>query len=962
MKRKLLVSSIIMGLTVAAMPLASVYAQDSGDKAAQSQQTDKDKKEAAKLETVTVTGSLVKRPDYETTSPIQTVDIKADIAAGAFGTANLLQSTAIAGGSTQINNQFSGFVVGGGTGIQTINLRGLGSNRTLVLMDGQRPGPSGTQGQTGIGFDLNVVPEVILQSIEIVKDGSSSIYGSDAVAGVVNLITKKRMDHFEMQAATGQTQHGGGDQYTASLGNGWNFDNGNILVAAQFQEQMPLRVGDRDYLNCSNDLVWGTDGKRIDRADHSVTAGTPLSGCNNLYANSIIQYFNANNRYVPSVDGSTVGPFPGYHPRPYPTKNYANNPNGGAYYEDQLNFPFYGDRWAINKNRNSSFYASSLFTFGNNINWTNQFLYNHRQTNTQGWRQFFPIVYNPGDNDYYEPIMPFSSNNHETVNYYYFRTQLDGGFGSSSWSWQVNGTHSHSSGNYGHLGIDARVSGDLGNPANTLDLPPINYFEPCVLNGSCMNKLIDAVGLQTQGNTTYNQSTVNAVFTGNLFTLPAGDINSAFGAEYRRYSIDDQPDPNNAAGYEWGYSSAQPTKGSDHVHEIFGEVNIPILKGLPGVESLSADMSAREFKYASVGDSSNVWKYGLSWQITPTWRARGTMGTSYRAPQLYELYLGNQSGFLGQLGIDPCINWGDSSNDFIKANCAAAGIPSDYAANGNGSATIYQGGGKGFLTPEKSRAKSLGIVWTPTWGNFNMALDYFDYHIRGEISTLTAADIVNGCYGSAVYPNNFCNLFHRNSPSDPGHPNMITDVHATYININSERNRGYDLQMNYSDDFSFGKITADAEVTYTLEDTTQLFSSDAASGFTDSNRVGYIGSPKTYGLAHVALKRGDWTYSWQGTYVSTTRNRDLSNTFTYQGYPGAFRDITAKWQFLHSVSVGYDAGKWGVTFGIRNLFDKSPDLVSTGVDPNGRVGNTPIDASQYDWFGRTFFLRGNYNF
>ncbi|MGH8089886.1 MAG: hypothetical protein ACREO6_00345, partial [Rudaea sp.] len=83
---------------------------------------------------------------------------------------------------------------------------------------------------------------------------------------------------------------------------------------------------------------------------------------------------------------------------------------------------------------------------------------------------------------------------------------------------------------------------------------------------------------------------------------------------------------------------------------------------------------------------------------------------------------------------------------------------------------------------------------------------------------------------------------------------------------------------------------------------------------------------------------------------------------TYQGYPGAFRDITAKWQFLHSVSVGYDAGKWGVTFGIRNLFDKAPDLVSTGVDPNGRVGNTPIDASQYDWFGRTFFLRGNYNF
>lgn len=974
MNRKLLASAICASLLVA----GAAYAQGAAPQQTQDQSSSTDQtsttsqadqsQNVKKLETVTVTGSLLKRPEYQTTSPVQTIDIKADQAAGAFGTVNLLQSTAVAGGTTQINNQFSGYVIGGGTGIQTIDLRGLGANRTLVLLDGQRPGPAGTRGETGSGFDLNVVPDVILQRIEIVKDGSSSIYGSDAVAGVVNLITKKRMDHLEMNAFIGVPQHGGGEQVTASLGTGWNFQNGSVLVAAQFQEQLPLRYGDRDFLSCSNDMVWGKDGQRIDREDRSVIAGTALAGCNNLYANSTIYYFNSNIRYVPNTNGPTVGPFPGYHPRPYdpnwraegrysPYPNYKDD--GESYYEDQLNFPFYGDAWAINKNRNSSLYASSLFTFGN-VNWTNQLLYNHRQTNTRGWRQFFPIVFNPTDSDYYEPIMPYPSNNFATVDYYYLRSGLDGGFGSSSWTWQVNGTYSRSKGSYGHVGIDTRVSGDLSEPENTLDLPPINYFDPCVMDGSCMNKLVAAVGLPTKGETTYDQSTVNAVVTGNMFSLPAGDVSGAFGVEYRHYKIDDEPDPNNAAGYEWGYTSAQPTKGADHVTEIFGEVGVPILKGLPAIESLSIDLSAREFKYASVGSSSHVWKYGLNWQITPTWRIRGTIGTSYRAPGLYELYLGNQSGFLGQLGIDPCINWGQSTNDFIQTNCAAAGIPSDYAASGNGSATIYKGGGKGVLTPETSRAKSLGVVWTPTFANFNMAFDYFDYHVQGEIDTLDASDILYGCYGRAVYPNNFCTLFHRNSPTDPGHPNMITDVHATFININSERNRGYDLQMNYSQDFSFGKITADAEVTYTIEDSTQLFSSSEASGFTTSNRIGYIGSPRTYGLAHVSLKRGDWTYSWQGQYVSSTRNRDISQIFTYQGYEGAARDITAGWQFIHSASVGYDSGKWGATFGIRNLFDKKPDLISSGVD--SRYGNTPIWATQYDWFGRTFFVRGHYSF
>ncbi len=953
---------------VAALQITPAFAQDQSTAAGSAGQATSntantkdlpkaDEKKIQQLEAVSVTGSLLKRPEYQTTSPVQVINIKDSLAAGQFDTADFLNTTSVAAGTTQINGQFGGFIVEGGTGVQSVSLRGLGANRTLVLLDNQRPGPAGTRGQVG-AFDLNVIPQVILQRIEIVKDGSSSLYGSDALAGVINLMTRQRMDRPEMTFSASVPEHGGGEQYSASFGTGWNFAKGSIVAAAQIDKLEALQVGDRDFLNCSRDRVWGTDGKRIDRADQSVLQGTSLAGCNNLYANSIINYFNSRVRYVPSKDGSTIGPFPGYHPRPYPTKTYANSPQ--AYYEDQLNYPFYGSSYAIDQRQRASLYGASAFTFGD-VNWKTQWLYNRRESKSHGYRQFFPVVYNPTDDDYYQPIMPFPSDSKETVDYVYGTTKLEGLFNfTDSWSWEVNAGYSRSSGDYSGVGIDARKSGDLTLAVNELDTPPVDYFDPGILSGKNMGALVNAVGLPNKGNTVYTQGTVSAVVTGNLFTLPAGDVGAAFGAEYRRYSIDDQPSEASKNGWLWGSSSAQVTRGSDHVKEAFSEIDIPLLKALPGVESLSVNVSGRIFQYASIPGSDNVWKTGLNWQVTPTFRLRGTIGTSYRAPGLYELYLGNQTGFQGQLAVDPCILWGDSDNTFLRANCAAAGIPADYAASGSSSATVFSGGGKGYLKPETSRAKSVGLVWTPTFANVNVALDYFDYDVRGEITQLNASDIVFGCYGSAVYPNDFCKQLVRNSPTAAAQPNMITDIYSTYVNINRERTRGYDLQINYDNDFSFGKLSADAQVTYTMEDVSQLFDSAAASGFTTSNQIGYIGRPKTVGITHLSLKRGDWTYSWQGQFVGTTKNRDLSPVFTYQGYTGATRDIKAGWQFLNSVSVAYNQDHWGVMLGVRNLFDSTPNLISPSA---GTVtGNTPLYASQYDWYGRTIFARMNYKF
>ena len=912
------------------------------------------KKETTELEKITVTGSLLRRVEFESTSPVQVITADTAAAVGLVDTAQFLQKSSVASGATQISHQFSGFIVEGGTGGQSLDLRGLGSNRNLILLNGHRPGPAGTRGQVG-AFDLNVIPSSVLQRAEIVKDGSSSIYGSDAIAGVVNLITRTNIDGPEISVTTNQTAEGGGAIYNMSAANGWNFDNGSIVLAGELYVHEPLRMGDRDYLKCSEDLIWGTDGQRIDREDRSILAGTDLAGCNNLYINTVYDYFNPNYRLVPTQDGSTIGALPGYRPRPFPTRTYANSDQ--AYYEDVLNLPAWNNVQLIDRQQRYSLFASSNFSFGS-VNWTTEWLFNRRTTNTHRLRQFFPVVEAPTPSGYGVVVLPFSSNQEVTVDYMYVNTGLDGLFSSTdTWAWQLNAGFSRSDGDYSVFGIDLSKSGDL----TLVDEPTtFDYFQPCVMSGACMNRLEDAVGTWYTGNTVYDQFVFNGVVTGELFNLPAGAVGAALGIEYRQFSIDDQPSEMETSGNLWGTSTAQVTKGDDKVKEIFGEIEVPLLKGIPGIESLTANLSARAFDYDSVADSDSVWKAGLSWQIIPSLRVRATRGTSYRAPGLYELYLGNLSGFLAQSAVDPCHNWGDSANDFIRANCGAAGIPDDYAGGGNPSAEIFQGGGAGFLKPETSTALTTGIVFTPAFAPISLALDYFEYDVRNQISQLDASVILGGCYASASFPNDFCNLFVRNPANAAANPNMVTEIYQSYINVNQQKVSGYDLLARYEDDFSFGKLEIQGEFTYTKEDVSLLFDDPESGGLTRENNVGNIGRPELVGNLRTALTRGDWMYTWFMDYVGETKNLDLSPTFTYQGYAGATRDLVADSALYHTVSVRYEQPKWSLLVGVRNLMDKAPPEVSTGAAT--RYGNVPAFATQYDLYGRTLFARIDYKF
>lgn len=926
-------------------------------------------------EEIVVTGSRIRRDEFTSTAPIQVITSESATLEGLIDAGDILQGASIASGSVQFNNRFGGYVIEGGTGVRPVSLRGLGAQRSLVLVNGHRSGPAGVRGQVS-GFDLNVIPDSIVQRYEILKDGASSIYGSDAVAGVVNIITRTSVDAPELTIDFTAPSESGGESYSISGATGFNFNRGNVVLAGQVQERKAIRLQDRDYLSCQEDLITDAAGNRIDREDRSILAGTPNAQCFNLYANTFIDAIFGD-RYIPSPDGVSAGPVAGYRPRENGT--YAT---GQAFYEDQLFFEQANRETIQNETTRYSLYAASDFELDmlGGVNWRTEGLFTRRETTSEGWRQFFPVIgsadipvladfglptnaYAYANDPSYanafgdtlaQPVIPYPSNGSANVDYYSLATTFDGDFGGklSGWAWTLDAVFSQSTGEYGGNSIVASRSGDIDFDD---DPPQFDYLSPTILSGNYGQDFIDAIGAQTRGETVYEQYIVSGVMTGDIATLPAGDVALAVGLEYRDYSIDDQPDALSQSGDLWSQSSALVTQGDDNVSELFAEIEIPVLAGKRGVEELSFNVSARAFDYDSYG-SDSVWKLGGNWQVIPALRFRATQGTSYRAPALYELFLGNQTGFLGQAAIDPCIDWGNSSNENLRTNCAAAGIPSDYNGAAS-SALVTSGGGAGFLKAENSDATTFGVIITPAVGNVSIAVDYFKIEVKDEVSQLGAGSILGGCYAAPVFPNTFCDLFTRNPGTNPMDPEAfgIETVNDSFINVNNQVTEGWDLTVRYEKEFNFGTLLIESQGTYTLVDRVNLFDPSLASGFDTDDFNETIGDPKFTANTRLSITRGDWTYSWFMNYIGNMDNSPYDNeVFTYFGFPDARRDITTPAVRYYDASVRWEGPRMTVIGGINNVLDEDPPGVSEGQTP--RYGNIPAFASQYDILGRSAFV------
>lgn len=923
-----------------------------------------------------ITGSRIKGKEYTSAAPVTVITAERSSAAGLVSATEILQNSSVANGSGQVNSTFTGYVMDGGGGINSISLRGLGAQRSLVLLNGRRMPPAGVSGTVG-AVDLNTIPDSAVNRYEILKDGASSIYGSDAVAGVVNVITRKNFEGLEVDATTRISQHGGGDTYNLAAIWGKSFDKGHLMISASAYEMEALTQGQRENFDCPQDYIYNEDGTRAD-----IVTTRPGESGYKCWGN-LVGGVAVNNAFFREI-------------RPGATTSIGGVPVSGWYgpvqfAEREMDPDSDDDVTIISPVKRFTLFAQGEYRpdWANGAELYSELLINRRESEQRGVRYIFPY-YGPNSPNnpfgtgtqydqnngaaggaYVYPYFLTPSNESQEINVYRGVIGAKGDW--KNWSWDAYLSHSLSDGKYlndvvpqdrlfAGIGFDenqfVHVPVCQGVPAGCV---PLNLFtQDALFNGKLTDAERNYFFVQEEGKTTYTQTIAEATITGDLWQLPAGPLGAAFGVSYRRDEIKDTPGEFSRTSNSWGSSSAGITEGSDSVAEAFFELEAPILAGQPFFEDLKINLSGRFSNYDSVG-SATTYKVGFNWALNNTLRLRGTHGTSFRAPALYEMYLNEQTGFYSQRAVDPCINWGGTSesgqpnkSQTVRDNCAAEGIPDDYDGVGTGqgaSAQIFYSGSRD-LNPEESQASTLGFILTPPNTGFKIAVDWFRINVENQILS-TGPGVVGACYGQETYPNNgFCGLFERDE-----HFN-ITLIDASYRNIPSELTSGFDITASYTREFNLGTLTLDLQSTYTKESKTQLFPGDTVIDYN-----GTIADPKWVSNLQTQFKHKDWLFSYTLNYVGKSSNmgyREEDGVVTTSYAADAININSTDAWVTHDLTVKYNAKDWAITVGVVNLTDEEPPILSYGDNTGSpaRLGNYAF-SSQYQsgYLGRQAYFR-----
>ncbi len=957
---------------------------------AQDQSEENNNAEHDGVEKIQVTGSRIRTDSFANETPIDIISASEAQDQGITTLGELLRTSTVAAGSNQITSALTvGYVTNGGTGAETISMRGLGANRTLVLLNGRRAGPAGTRGAVS-AFDMNALPITAIERVEVLKDGASSLYGSDAVAGVINIITKTD-DSKSISVDYSQPFESGGERQRINASWGEVFSKGSIRVVADYNVQQELKRGDRDFYACTQRLLFNDDGTRGDPIDprtgdyHCADSGfglwTASAGAGNLPGGAKLFYdydgFLAGNGYE-SLNDTWQNP------------GDLRGPEGwymGAYDKDtdglwNLSHPFRDKESMIPETKTTSFYVQGDYQLTDTIDAYGELLHSSRSTKTQGYRQFWTadIGFLPASSYGFEGnawIMPVSLTDHYgadvDVDYTRFVAGLSGSLG--FWDWDVSYQNSHNKGTYGnrvifrdsmlmaqgHAAAGTSCSGET-TAFSGQTCVDVNFADPQLINGNPSDAVRNFLFGHEVGETIYKQQTLEGYITGDMFDMPAGPAAIALGASFQRDEIDDTPGIHSRNANSWGLSSASRTAGSNSSRAFFGEVRLPVLADVVMADSLDVTGSVRWTDVSSYG-SDHTFKLGLNWAINDDWRVRASRGTSFRTPALFEMFLAGQTAFPGQMSTDPCYNLGaryaaGSVAENVYQNCRADGVPDSYTGAGTSSVTEFTSGGGDTLKAETSVAESIGVVWTSPDDRFAASVDYYKVEISGQIAKLNSANIVGGCYRSPDFPNEpLCDLFTRNDGTNGDWG--IDEVQAGYVNVASQGVRGVDMNFSYNEEFDFGKIRVALEHTNQIAHTYKLFADSDTRYY-----IGEIGSPKHVGQLYTTFSRDNWSVTWTMRYVDGVNDYDYwfdgDNTTSYRGEEYQFIghiDST----YYHTLSANMDVtDDLNVTFGISNLFDKEPPKVSTAAG-SLMVGNASL-YSQYDQLGRRAFLNLTYNF
>ncbi|HJU40450.1 MAG TPA: TonB-dependent receptor [Tahibacter sp.] len=759
-----------------------------GDALAQTEDTEQ---RGVALREISVVGSHIRRVDLETQHPVLVIEREEMLRTGLTGIADILQ-TINAGGQSLNRN-----VNNGGTGELRLNLRSLGDSRTLILVDGRRF-VSALDG----GVDLSAIPLAIVERVEVLKDGASAIYGSDAIAGVVNIVTRRDYAGGEAGLYYGENAHGDGRRRQYDVTWGDRGDDWNVAAGASWGDDDPIFARDR--------AISAVPFYRLPVS----ASGSSVTDHANIMRESTVAFERLRRgRDGTSPDDFAPGaPFDRYN---YALRNYLQTPQ-----------------------ERRSVFAQARYAFTPNVALSAKLFHNERRSAQQlaeptvSFNPFSEgldgqIVVSPDSiyNPFGEPVVGISRRFVEAGPRRFEQTAkttrahvgLDGlvTVGSREFTWGADYTATRTtqraSGSpyadnsrmmlaLGPSFRDASGAAHCGTPtAPIAGCVPLNLFGPA---GSLTPEMLDYVTASVVNRKRSDSKDFAIHAEGTIADLPAGGLGVATGVEHRREEGYDHPDELIASGNANGTGlTYRPTSGSYSVDEAWLEFSVPLLKDVAFARQLEVSLATRYSDYSEFGGTTNS-QGGLRWKPVDDVLVRGNVAQGFRAPSVLDLYSGANTYF-GYV-LDPCVA-GNAPSAATAARCAAAGVPAGVTQPDLVNVTS---GGNRELQPERALSRSLGVVWSPGFvDGLTANVDWFRVQIRDAIGNRSEQAVVDDCYerGDA----SACARVRRNADG------MIAHVLATQQNVpGGLETEGFDFGLAYRRATGLGNVALVWDNTY----------------------------------------------------------------------------------------------------------------------------------------------------
>ena len=998
--------SVAVTLAFAGPVMAADANEEVAVKATQNAKVAEKKVESKDVEKITVTGSRLRRDSFSVATPLVTMDRDAIADTGLGSLAEILVDNmpAISESNSNTNSQSSVQ----NTGLSTVNLRNLGTDRTLTLIDGRR---TVSNSYSGNYVSVSTIPSGMVKKIEVISGGASATYGSDAIAGVVNIITQQDKEGFGFKVRGGATPEGGGKEFTLDTDYGTTFadDRGYVFASATWDRQFGIKWSDRDRAAIESSYDYNTtklcnemntiDGDQcmrdITQADWRERSDGTAGGVfeeGKSYPDGGFYY---------TADGLQTGwkeERDGVNPYQWDSIKVPNDRLAAAvkvdfelsddvslYWQAQ-----YSKTGSVNVKSPEDEYESAYALV---LDENGDLLPRVRPGFISIDNPFAPpeIAQNAGssiswDRRFYEVGNVTTDNSRETIRTW---AGLQGVAFDGAWDWDISASYGRFTQKQLRLNelnthkVAAALDSEYAEDGVTIQCADAEWrAQGCVpLNifgeGSITPEMADWIRATPEITTEIEQINALGYIAGDLFELPAGNVSAVFGAEYRKDTQDLKTNKEQRLGGVT-FNVVPSFYGELDIFEVFGELALPLLKNAPMAKSLTAEVSFRAADYSPKGIGMvQSYKTGLIWEPVSGYAMRANLSRAQRAPNITELMSPARGDY--DTFSDICDGVTATSTDAGHANCrleptiaAVIAAEGEFSDENNG---YSPNAGNENLKEETADSLTVGFTMAPaSLEGFRLAVDYYDIKIEDSISQIGNEDIIKECYDSSAAwgeSNSFCNDIRR---SEEGN---IIEITQRVFNLNEARTRGYDIAAEYSYDLEeYGSLKFKADMTHVIEHSETYEGND---GLETANYNGQLDYGIFQDIASMSLtwKYEDLRLRWSTKYKSDVVDNDArvedyeerfakNDAYCAEGSSKCVENPEVPMYLFypsytrHNFSASYNIdlendAKLRLYGGINNVFDnKGPFIPRTGDNYERGVGN--FDSKYDGGVGRFVYL------